>query len=118
VLTAKRLEATQAVIVSKWNFFDQSNTSIGLQGNREMPCIGPLEVYEPRTIPRTRAKAKQLNFSRSVLWSAKILVQNVAILGNTVRMLNRQIPSVSNHMQSNEMLRNSLRLELEIRCRR
>jgi len=46
--------------------------------------------------------------SRSFLRSAKILMQNGAILRNTLRMLNRQTPSVGNAVQSSETMRNSL----------
>jgi len=38
-------------------------------------------------------------FLRSVLRSIKILLQNGAILRNTLRMLNRQIPGASNAVQ-------------------
>ena len=40
--------------------------------------------------------------------SSKILLQNGAILRNTVRMLNRQIPSASNAVQNTETMCNSL----------
>jgi hypothetical protein len=49
-------------------------------------------------------------FSPSFLRSAKILMQNRAILRNTLRMLNRQKPSADNAMQSSEIMRNSLGL--------
>jgi len=41
---------------------------------------------------------------------AKILLQNGAILRNTLRMLNRQTPSVGNALQSSETMRNLLGL--------
>jgi hypothetical protein len=47
-------------------------------------------------------------FSRSLVRSDKILLQNGAILRNTLRMLNRQTPSVGNAVQSSETMRNSL----------
>ena len=50
------------------------------------------------------------HFLRSFLRSAKILLQNGATLSNALRMLNRQIPSVGNTVQSSEMIRNSLGL--------
>ncbi|PYK18435.1 MAG: hypothetical protein DME55_06720 [Verrucomicrobia bacterium] len=40
----------------------------------------------------------------------KFLLQNRAIVRNTLRILNRQIPSVNNAVQSSEMMRNSLGL--------
>ena len=54
-------------------------------------------------------------FSRSFLRSAKILLQNGATLRNTLRMLNRQIPSVGNAVQSRKQCE-LVRRELEIRC--
>src|SRR5204863_107941 len=42
--------------------------------------------------------------------TANFLLQNYAILRNTPRTLNRQILSVGNAMQINEMMRNSLGL--------
>ncbi len=54
-------------------------------------------------------------FLRSVLRSSKILLQNGAILRNTLRMLNRQIPGASNAVQNSETVQ-LVRLELEIRC--
>ena len=47
-------------------------------------------------------------FSRSFLRSAKILLQNGAILRHTLRMLNRQMPSASNAVQNSETICNSL----------
>jgi hypothetical protein len=47
-------------------------------------------------------------FLRSVLRSGKILLQNGAILGNTLRILNRQIPGASNAVQNSETMGNSL----------
>ena len=55
-------------------------------------------------------RARRGTFSRSFLRSAKFLVQNRAILRNTVRMLNRQTPSLGNAVQSSETMRNSLGL--------
>jgi hypothetical protein len=49
-------------------------------------------------------------FSRSFLRSAKILLQNGAILRNTLRMLNLQTPSVGNAVQRSENIGNSLGL--------
>ena len=43
-----------------------------------------------------------------VLRSAKILLQNGATLRNTLRMLNRQTPSLGNAVQSSETMHNSL----------
>ena len=52
-------------------------------------------------------------FSRSFLRSAKILLQNGAILRNTLRMLNLQTPSVGNAVQRSENIGNSLGLNYE-----
>ena len=49
-------------------------------------------------------------FSRSFLRSAKILLQNGAILRNTLRMLNLQTPSLGNAVQRSENIGNSLGL--------
>lgn len=66
-------------------------------------------------------------FSRSFLRSAKILMQNGAILRNTLRMRNHQTPSASNAVQNSEMMCNSLGVnyespaltaELQARCAR
>jgi len=62
------------------------------------------------------AQLPHASFSRSFLRSAEILMQNGAILRNTLRMLNRQTPCGGNVMQSSETLRNSLGLNLQIRC--
>lgn len=56
------------------------------------------------------AAESRLNFLRSVLRSSKILLQNRAILRNTLRMLNRQILGAGNAVQRCEKLRNSLGL--------
>lgn len=47
-------------------------------------------------------------FLRFVLRSSKILLQNGAILRNTLRILSRQIPSVGNAVQNTETMCNSL----------
>jgi hypothetical protein len=49
-------------------------------------------------------------FLWSVLRSRKILMQNRATLRNALRKRNYELPSVSNDMQSSEVLRNSLGL--------
>jgi hypothetical protein len=49
-------------------------------------------------------------FSWSSLRSAEILLQNGAILRNTLRMLNLQTPSVGNAVQRSENIGNSLGL--------
>jgi hypothetical protein len=70
--------------------------------------LGSLE-----TIPRARGKPRHRPtafFHSLFLRSDKILLRNSAILRNTLRMLNRQIPSVGNAVQSCEMMRNSLGL--------
>jgi len=54
--------------------------------------------------------------NRSVPRSSKILAQNGAILRNTLRILNRQIPGASNVVQNSETMCNSLGRELEIHC--
>jgi hypothetical protein len=63
-----------------------------------------------KTDPLPIARIPLPKFLRSVLRSAEILLQNGAILRNTLRMLNRQIPSVSNAVQRCETMRNSLGL--------
>jgi hypothetical protein len=57
-------------------------------------------------VTRTRGPG----FSRSFLRSAKILLQNLAILRNAARMRNRCTPSVRNGVQRSETLHNSLGL--------
>src|SRR5215813_10717365 len=62
--------------------------------------------------PKFKASAskpqRRRNFSRSLLRSGNCWLQNRAILRNTMRTLNRQIPSVGNAVQSCETMRNSL----------
>ena len=55
----------------------------------------------------SRAKCLQ-RYSRSFLRSDKFLLQNCAILCNTMRKRNDELPSISNDTQSSETLRNSL----------
>ena len=67
---------------------------------------------EAWTIPRAREAtlAAGQDFSRSVLRSSEILLQNCATLRNAPRKRNCELPSISNDMQSSETLRNSLGL--------
>ena len=73
--------------------------------------IGVYSLAAGRPNPRTRGSQggiRLIFFSRSFLRSAKILLQNCAILRNALRKRNYELPSVSNAVQSSETLRNSL----------
>jgi hypothetical protein len=69
--------------------------------------------YHRRRAVSISKKIASRNFLRSVLRSAKILMQNSATLRNALRKLNYESPSISNAMQSSETLRNSLGLNYE-----
>jgi len=56
----------------------------------------------------TFALIELAKFLRSVLRSGEILMQTRATLRNALRKRNYELPGVSNDMQSNETLRNSL----------
>ena len=78
---------------------------IGTIENRAIAGYKTLGQYQ--TTPPARERE---SLSRCFLRSNKILLQNAAILRNTARMQNRQIPCIDTAVQSSEMMRNSLGL--------
>ena len=78
---------------------------------REGPLVGLLQRLRRGTIPRARARA--LTFSRSLLRSAKILLQNRAILRNAGRITLPLLGSGKQAAQHLEKLRKSPSLNYE-----
>jgi hypothetical protein len=90
--------------------------ALGIKDNEVMAMSRPARTrHELLTANNTTPciEKEKPGFSRSFLRSAKILLQNDAILCNAARMLNRRIRSVGNAVQSSEMMRNSLGLNYE-----
>jgi hypothetical protein len=95
------------------DFFEARIAAQRVPEGHKLECAHVGEHDAPRVYVLQAGRSRRqsdLDFLRSVLRSGTILMQNRAILRNALRKRNYELPSVSNDMQSSEVLRNSLGL--------